>query len=408
MENFSDVIIIGGGPCGSYSAWNLVKKSVNVTVLEEHNEIGVPCHCAGHLSINSLKNLGFYPLPGKIVENVFSGAKIYSPSGIELPLRFTAPVTCTVNRSLFDKHIAQLAEKAGAHYCLGTRAEMLITDNGYVKGVVAKRNHKTKFLGKAVLDAEGTASKILRQAGLAPPAKGKFVYGVNAEVENVKDIENDTVEVFLGRKYAPGFYAWIIPKGQGQAKVGLGTKTGNPKMLLQKFMQKHPIASRKLQEAKILKKIYHTISLGGPIPKTYSNGFITVGDAASQVKPTTGGGVIFGLNCATIAADVVSKAIKNNNTSAQFLSTYQQRFTKLLGFDMKIMLKIRRVLDKMSDEKLDEFVRLCRKLHVENTIKNLEEIDFQGKTLLNALQSPKAIASLAYLLIAYLKQQVKI
>jgi flavin-dependent dehydrogenase len=49
MENFSEVIVVGGGPSGSFCALNIAEKNVNVTVFEEHDEIGVPCHCAGHL-----------------------------------------------------------------------------------------------------------------------------------------------------------------------------------------------------------------------------------------------------------------------------------------------------------------------------------------------------------------------
>ena len=64
----TDVMIIGGGPVGSYAALNLAKLGVKVTVFEEHPEIGKPSHCAGHLSIRSLRSMGLYPLPNGIVE----------------------------------------------------------------------------------------------------------------------------------------------------------------------------------------------------------------------------------------------------------------------------------------------------------------------------------------------------
>ena len=57
-----DVAIIGGGPVGSYAALHLAKKGIPVTVYEEHPEIGLPSHCAGHISIRSLKTMGLYPL----------------------------------------------------------------------------------------------------------------------------------------------------------------------------------------------------------------------------------------------------------------------------------------------------------------------------------------------------------
>lgn len=396
MENFSDVVVVGGGPSGSFCALNLAKKKINVTVFEEHGEIGFPCHCAGHLSINGLKTLGLYPLPRGIVENIFSSVKIYSPKGREFSIRFNSPITCVVNRALFDKHIAHLAEKAGAHFSLKSKVERLIEEKGVAKGVGAKKDGKIiKIFGKIIVDAEGTSYKILRQAGLSPPVRDSFVNCVNAEVKNVEDLELDTVEVFLGNAYAPGFYAWLIPLKEDEAKVGLGAKIGNPQSLLQKLMHKHPAASKKLRKAKILREIFHSIPLSGPV-EAYSNHFLAVGDAAAQVKPTTGGGVILGLNCARIAADIAAEAIEQGDYSSKFLSAYQQHFMKLLGFDLKIMKRARRILNNVSDEKLDKIIDFCNKIRVDLDFLDLEEVDFQGRGLLSAWRKLRMLAALAY------------
>ncbi|MEM2463096.1 MAG: NAD(P)/FAD-dependent oxidoreductase [Candidatus Bathyarchaeia archaeon] len=404
MEIFSDLIVVGGGPSGSFCALNTAKRNINVTVFEEHNEIGVPCHCAGHLSISGLNDLELYPLPKNIVKNIFRGAKIYSPSGLEFSVRFFSPLTCAVDRSLFDKHLAYLAKKAGANFLFKSRVERLILEKGFVKGVEANVNGKTlKILGKIVVDAEGASYKILRQTGLLPPAKDSFVNCVNAEVENVENIELDTVEVFLGTTYAPGFYAWLIPLNDGKVKVGLGAKTGNPKAFLQRLMHKHPAASKKLKRAKILREALHPIPLSGPV-KAYSNGFLAVGDAAAQVKPTTGGGVIFGLNCAKIAADVAAEALEKNDYTSKFLRLYQQRFTKLLGFDIKVMKAARKMLEKLPDKKLDKIIDFCNKIRLDLDLLSLKEVDFQGQTFLRMWNKTRALATLTYsLLIACLK-----
>ncbi|MBS7636904.1 NAD(P)/FAD-dependent oxidoreductase [Candidatus Bathyarchaeota archaeon] len=403
MENFSDVIVVGGGPCGSFSALNLSKKGFNVTVFEEHDEIGVPCHCAGHVSINGLKNLGLYPLPKGIVENTFVGAKFYSPNGTVFTVRLAKPITCVINRTLFDKYVAELAQKFGAHYSLGTRVKSPVFAGRLVKGVVIRRYDKSsEFFGRITLDAEGISAGLLKQVLLTPPKSDKIVKGAQVEVENVKDLETDIVEVILGRNYAPGFYAWLIPKNEMESKVGLATKTGNPRILLQRLISKHPAVSVKLRTAKIIRESYHPITLGGPIPKAYTNGFLAVGDAASQVKPTTGGGIILGLNCARIAADVAAEALDKNDFSAEFLGMYQRRFMKMFGFDMKIMLKIKETLDGFSDKKLDNIIGLCEKIRLNEVFKNLKEVDFQGRTLLKLAQNPKALTLLAFLFLNYL------
>jgi len=404
MTSISDVIVIGGGPCGSFTAYNLARQGVKVTVFEEHDEIGVPCHCPGHLNIKGLKQLGLCPLPAGTIENTFRGAVFHSAKGASFSVRFAKPITCTVNRVLFDKHIAKMAEDAGVGYYVNTRVDALVIDDGFVKGVAVKKNDggETRCLAKIAVDAEGTSFRILRLAGLASPNRRMLVNGVHAELENVGDVEQDMVEVFLGNDYAPGFYAWIIPEGDGQAKVGLAARAGNPKELLEKLVHKHYVASKKLGEARILKAVFHPLTLGGLIPKAYSNGFLAVGDVASQVKPTTGGGIIFGMTCAGAAAKVIREALDGSDFSSEFLKAYQQRCDELLGFDMKVMLRVRRALNAMSDRKLDNMISLCNKLRLEQAFGNIEDIDFQGRSLVRLLRSPRMLTALFYFFFHYL------
>jgi digeranylgeranylglycerophospholipid reductase len=403
MENHSEAIVVGGGPSGSFTALNLAKLGVKVKVFEEHAQIGFPTHCPGHVAINGLKNLGLYPLPAKIVENTFYGVIFHPPNGSDFSVRFSSPITCVVNRSLFDNYIAEMAKNKGVFYHLNSRVDSLIFENGLVKGVSVNRNGKIeKFFTKVVVDAEGISSKILRQANLSPLNWRMLVNGVHAEIENVKNVEQDTVEVFLGNDYAPGFYAWLIPQGKGKAKVGLAAKDGNPKELLQRLMLKHPIASKKLRQAKILHIAFHPISLGGPIPKTYSNGFLAVGDVASQVKPTTGGGLIFGLSCASVAAKVIHEALCRNDFSSEFLMAYHKQCEEILGFDLKFMLNIRKMLNVMSDEKIHEVLTLCKKLNLNKTLRNVKDIDFQGKSLMHLLRSPRFLPILFYFFFLYI------
>ena len=402
--NAADAVIIGGGPVGSYAALKLAKMGIKATVFEEHPEIGLPSHCAGHLSIRSLRSMGLYPLPKGIVENTFCKANFYSPTGTKFSIHLSHPVTAVLNRARLDKYLAGQAEAAGARFVLSTRVQSLIVSEGFVKGVNILRHEGKEELAhsKITLDAEGISSRLLRQAGLTALKPDGLVYAVEAEVENVQDIESDAVEVYLGKNYAPGFYGWLIPRPDGTAKVGLATNKGNPHDFLHRLMFMHPIASKQLSKAKITQIGYHAISLGGPIDRNYAKGFLAIGDCASQVKPTTGGGVIFGLTCAKIAAETAAEALKQGDVSSDFLQIYQKRCSDLLHFDFSVMLRLRRFLDSLSDEKLDEVLRVCGKMGVGKALRDVDEIDFQGKLMLKVLTKPSMIAATAYFAMIYL------
>lgn len=395
-----DAVIIGGGPAGSFTALELAKRGFNTAVFEEHKNIGVPSHCAGHLSIQSLRNLDLYPLPKDIQENVFSAANFYSAKGTEFSVHLKNPVTCSVNRILFDRYLAEKAKSAGAELILGKQVRSLLLKEKYVIGVnVARSNGEQKQVqARLVVDAEGISSRILRQTGLKALRGNKMVYAVEAEVENIKDIEGNAVEVYLGKDYAMDFYGWLIPRLNGTAKVGLATKKGNPKECLQRLLQKHPGASKHLRNCRIKQMTFHSISLGGPIKKAYSNGFLAVGDCASQVKPTTGGGVIYSMFCAKIAAEVAYQSLKNKDFSEKALGQYQKRIDETLGFDMKIMLRARQTLDSFSDGEIDRALNFAKRIKLDASFRNIEEIDFQGRTLLTMLKKPASYAMFAYML----------
>ena len=403
MKEKHDILVVGGGPCGSYSAYTAAKLGAKVQVCEEHEEIGTPKHCAGHLNISSLRRLGVN-IPHNAIENEIRGAVFTSPSGKQFKLRCNAPVTYVVNRELFDKHLAELATKAGVQYRFKSKVQSLLSDSGSIKGVIIKGEGKKIETLKAniVVDAEGCSSKLLMNTGLYGLKGFMMVKGVQAEVDFVENVEEDMVEVYLGNNIAPGFFAWIIPRKDGSAKIGLATQSGDPRKYLRRLMEIHPIASKKLKKSRTLYTSFHPIPLNGVIPKTFSDGFLVVGDAASQVKPTTGGCVIFGLSCAKIAGQVAYEALKMKDFSEAILSRYESRCKQLIGFDLTAMLKIRRMLNSLSDSRLDRMINLCKKLSVDSVLEKVGDLDFQGRSLISMIKYPATMAVISYFLFSWL------
>jgi digeranylgeranylglycerophospholipid reductase len=395
----ADAVIVGAGPVGSYTALRLAQLGVKAHVYEEHSEVGLPSHCAGHISIHSLKALGYYPLPKGIVENTFDAANFYSPSGTKFSIHLKTPVTCALDRAKFDQHIAAQAQKAGAIFHLDSSVQSLRLENGWIKGLNLKDG--TAVPSKITVDTEGISSRLLRQAGLRGLNGKGLVYAVETEIDQVHDVEPHSVEVYMGST-APGFYGWLIPRPDGTAKLGLATDHGNPQAYLQHLISKHPVAKRQLKGAKIIKTSYHAISLAGPISKAYSNGFLAVGDVASQVKPTTGGGVIFGLTCGEIAAETAKSSLESGDVSAKALSVYQKRCDGALNFDVAFMLRLRRFLNSLSDERWDSVFRLCSRVGVDKALSEVEEIDYQGRMMMQVATKPAILAAAGYFGLLYL------
>jgi len=394
-----NAVVIGAGPAGSYTALRLAQLGIQTEVYEEHPEVGLPSHCAGHISIRSLKNLGYYPLPKGIIENTFDAANFYSPSGSKFSIKLKTPVTCALDRAKFDQHIASQAQKAGATFHLSSPVQSLQIQNGFVKGVNLKDG--TAVPSKITVDTEGISSRLLRQAGLRGLNGAGLVYAVETEIDQVQNVELHAVEVYMGSS-APGFYSWLIPRPDGSAKLGLATDRGNPQDYLQRLMTKHPVAKRQVKGAKILKTNYHAIPLAGPISRAYANGFLAVGDVASQVKPTTGGGVIFGLTCAEFAAQTTKTALETGDASAKMLSVYQKRCNEALNFDVAFMLRLRRFLNSLSDERWDSVLRFCNRVGVDKALSDVEEIDYQGRMMMQVAAKPAMLAALGYFGLLYL------
>ncbi len=404
VKTHPEIVVVGGGPCGSYAAYTAAKLGADVVVCEEHKEVGVPNHCAGHLNISSLRQLGIQ-LPRSVIENEIKGAIFISPKGKEFVLKCRNQVTYVVNRERFDKHLADLAEKAGAKYRFKSRVKSLIFDSGYVRGVILKDNEKLD--ASIVLDAEGCSSALLKQTRLTGLSSSVIMRGIQAEVDKLQSVDEDMVEVYLGRNIAPDFFAWIIPRKDGTAKVGLATSTGNPYNYLRNFMKNHRVASKKLKNSQVTGISVHPIPLGGPIPKTYSNGFLATGDVASQVKPTTGGGVIFGLTCARTAGEIAYAAIMNNDFSAAFLSNYQHGWKQLVGFDLSVMLRMRKMLNSLSDKKTDNIIKLCNRLGIDQLLEKFGHLDFQGRSLISMIKYPSILTVMGYFIFSWLTSSKK-
>ncbi len=384
-----EIAVIGAGPCGSFSAMTAASLGKDVVIVEEHEEVGIPDHCAGHISMSGLGRLGVVP-PEAVIENEINKARLYSPSGKSLTIECDVPRVYVLNRSLFDQYLVQQAKEEGARLLLGCHAKEFYRESNVVRGVETTLG---RVEAEVVVDAEGSRCSLLRKDGMPLPDRNTMLVGAQAIADRVEDVEDDTVELYFGNQYAPGFYAWIIPRRDGSGKVGLGTRRGNPRLVLDRFLQHHPIASKKIK-GNLSNHSFHPIPLYGSSRKTCYDGLLMVGDVASQVKPTTGGGVIYGMVCARHAGTIAAKAVEVNDTSEGFLSNYQRLWNAELSRDLHLGHFSRRMLNRLNDRAIDRIFAVGNLFGVEDCFGSINDIDSTTNILSKAIRNPRGAATL--------------
>ncbi|MGD0689279.1 MAG: NAD(P)/FAD-dependent oxidoreductase [Candidatus Bathyarchaeia archaeon] len=390
----ADIAIVGCGVSGASAAIAAAQRGLSVSIFEEHEQVGEPSHCSGHVGILAFKQ--FAPeMPTRIIENEIKGAVLHPPNGRPLTLYRPKPVTWVLNRAEFDKHLASLAIESGASLRLGSRVESFERSGGGVRLKAGGRN-AGDFSCKMLIDASGCRASISKYVGLAKSGRGMLVNSAQFNVENLTDVDEDFVEVYFGQGFAPGFFGWIIPRRDGSAKVGIAAGgRANVRECFERFIHRHRVVSVKLKHAKpTTAPMYHLIPVGGARSRTYADNILTVGDAASQVKPTTGGGIVFGLACGRIAGETSAGAVEEGDVSASNLRTYENAWRRLIGLDLTAMSWLRRLLYRLPDQQLNRIFRISAELRADDILNRTADIDFQGRTLLSLARDPRLFITL--------------
>lgn len=382
-----DVIVVGGGPVGLITSKEIAKEGFNVCVIEEHQEIGYPVQCSGLFSVSGLAKLGLN-LPDEIIANTIRGGRFYSPNGTEFEAYSRVDRARVVERKMFDKYLAKEAIRAGVEIKLKSH----VMDAKIKDSCILKVNSLGKDLNlksHLVIGADGVRSNIARWNGLKTPIK--MVAAAQVEVAKA-DIEEDIAELYFGRDYAPNFYAWILPKGDVY-EVGIGARDPEttPRNYLKRFMETHPIASKKIDTRGIVEFNMGGFPVDTPMD-TVSERMMIVGDAAGQIKASTGGGVITGSICGMIAAKASIKALEQGDFSEELLRReYEDGWKKELGLELEAHAFLRRFFDSMSDSQVDELFILAKEEGVNEMMIKYQDTDRPSKFVKELLKNERLL-----------------
>lgn len=377
---FYDVIIIGAGPAGSYIAYELASSGHNVAVFEEKTAPGLNVCCTGIISTECFQSLG---LGTDVILTKANSVKFFSPSGRCLRLQTEKIQAYVVNRLLLDKAIASKAQSQGAQYFFSSPVIDIIPGKDSIQAETLCFGTREVFSARAMVLASGFRPKLSRKLGLGKIKR--FLVGAQAEIE-AKNV--DELEVYFGQGIAPGAFAWLVPTSANKAYVGL-LATSQAKLHLQKFLNnlfsQGKITSR---EVEIRQK---AIPLG-TLARSYGDRVLVVGDAAGQVKPTTGGGIYFGHLGALIAADVLDEALRSDNLTAGQLSRYQKQWKAKMGKELSRGYWARWAYTKLSDRQIERIFSMVDSNGMTESLLNSGKFsfDWHSRLILASLRRSSA------------------
>jgi digeranylgeranylglycerophospholipid reductase len=346
-----DVIVVGAGPAGSMAAKTAAENGVDIILIEEHKEPGTPVYCAEGLSISGIIDGGLEPVYPYITQEI-STARVFAPNGKALDLTSDNWTGYTLDRQVFDKTLTDNAVKAGSNLMTQTRAIDVIKEDEKIVGILAiKDSEKIQIKSKVVIGADGHWSVIRRRAGLQRYFSD-YVTCAQYQLGDL-DLEDPTRnEFYIGENYAPGGYAWVFPKSQTVANVGLGVRKKHTKPPI-KYLKDFCDNDQRFRNAKILKKNGGICPVSGVFDKITMHGLILIGDAAGMLIPMTGAGIHCAIESGKMAGKVSAEAVHENNVSNKKLNQFRKEFDKYWGKRIKESGKVLEMLDKFKDEDLN-------------------------------------------------------
>ena len=367
IKNSYDVVIVGAGPSGSTAARFAAEKGLSVLVLEKDREIGVPVRCAEAVSHEGL--IEFLEPESDFISAEITEMSFIAPDETRIDM-LSGGKGYVLDRTRFEKRLADIAAANGAEFLTNAYVYGLLFDDEKVSGVKFKYlDEDYEVNAKIVIAADGVESRVGRWAGLKTHVDFRDMEGAYQVLATNVEINPKSIAFYFGENVAPYGYLWVFPKGKNKANIGLGIsgevgKKKHAKEFLDDFMFKH------FPNASILLAVAGGVPCTPTLEKIVAPGIILVGDAARQVNPLSGGGIISGMIGGMIGGKTVADAILQNDLDLIF--EYEKKWNERLGKRHKMFDKVKNGIFNFDDKKFNSLAHTFEKIPYEKrTLGNL-------------------------------------
>ncbi|MHA2226213.1 MAG: geranylgeranyl reductase family protein [Candidatus Hodarchaeales archaeon] len=360
-----DVLIVGLGPAGATvlsKLAQLAKSEFSILAIDKRVKPGFPVQCGEFMpSPDEMTTLmpdvpntrEFFAFDKRFISTYTDKISFFSPESKIIQTPFQG---FSLKRGNWNRHLVEEGKENGAEVWTSTCAINMA--NGTVTVARNEDDNHIEIKPRLIVGADGVNSRIAQWTGMNEERNTRDYVFVKQHVMtniNTESYDSSDVQMFFGEKYAPGAYAWIIPKNGDSANVGTGfrfpmlKKGMSVSKALFNLINTHPVANEILKGAEISQTIAGTVPVGLPFKKIVDlkNNTLLVGDAASQVVSSVGGGIPTSMVAGTIAANKIINFLQENASLSNYQTECDYQMLKMLNQ----AYKLRQFFDKISSGK---------------------------------------------------------
>ena len=233
-----------------------------------------------------------------------------------------------------------------------------------------------------LIAADGVRSSVARMLGLG--RAGCFLGGLQAEVRC--PVDPRLVEIHPHA--SPEFFGWVIPSGNGRARVGLCGE-GDLRKRLADLLRSY--------DGGVLQLVSGALPLGVP-NRTYGSRALIVGDAAGMVKPTSGGGIYTGVRAARHAAAVAADCCGKGSFRDSDLARYEKMWKEDFGRELSVGMALYRARRGLSPAEIDDIISALRDPDIVREIVEHGDMDRPAALVRRLGTNPRVIRAAGILL----------